>query len=269
MEDNMNEIKYYTKIYFMIISRYIKTRMEYRLDFFISVIGILFRDILGLAGLWVIFGSIPQLKGWELNELIFLYSFSLLAMTPLQIFFDNIWGLRHNLIDGSFIKYYFRPLNTMFYFMSERLDIKGIGQVVLAISGLVYSSIQLGIEWGILKFMLFIVMFISSSLIMISFMVLAGATGFWVKNSFSILEFTYKVKDFSRYPTTIFSGVFHLIFSYIIPVGFMAFYPLQSIIRPQEMGYLFLLTPFIGIGLFTFTCYIWERGVSIYSGTGS
>lgn len=265
----MNSLKYYIKIYFMIISRYLKTRLEYRADFIISVIGILFRDIVGLAGLWIIFKSIPQLKGWKLNELIFLYCFSLLAMTPLQIFFDNIWGLRHNLIDGSFIKYYFRPLNNMFYFMSERLDIKGIGQVVLAITGIVYSSTQLNIEWSIGKIALFVVMLFSSSLIMISFMVLAGATGFWVTNSFSIMDFTYKVKDFSRYPTTIFSGVFHIIFSYILPVGFMAFYPLQSIIRPQEAGHIYLYTPIMGTVFFSITCYVWEMGVKSYSGTGS
>ncbi len=265
----MKTAKYYIKVYFMIISRYIKTRMEYRADFVISIVGILFRDIIGLAGLWVIFGSIPQLKGWSLNELIFLYSFSLLAMTPLQIFFDNIWGLRHYLIDGSFIKYYFRPLNTMFYFMSERVDIKGIGQVVLALVGLVYSSLQIGIEWGVGKLALFTVLLGSSALIMISLMVLAGASGFWVKNSFSVLEFTFKMKDFSRYPTTIFSGVFHIIFSYIIPVGFVAFYPLQAIIRPEEAGHMYLLTPVFGVGLFALTCVVWERGVRSYSGTGS
>lgn len=265
----MKTLHYYIRIYFMIISRYVKTRMEYRADFIISMVGIFFRDILGLAGLWIIFGSIPQLKGWSLNELIFLYSFSLLAMTPLQIIFDNIWGLRHYLIDGSFVKYYFRPLNTMFYFMSERLDIKGFSQLGLAITGLIYSSVKLGIDWDLQKLFLFGIMFFSSALIMISLMVLAGATGFWVTNSFSVLEFTLKVKDFARYPTTIFTGIFHVIFSYIIPVGFVAFYPLQAILRPEEAGQLYLLTPIMGVGMFAFTCFVWERGVKSYSGTGS
>lgn len=253
----------------MIVSRYVKTRLEYRVDFMVSLMGIFFRDIIGLAGLWIIFRTIPQLKGWNLNELIFLYSFSLLAATPLQIMFDNIWGLRHYLIDGSFIKYYFRPLNTMFYFMSEMLDIKGFGQVLMGIAGIVYASIQLGIVWTVGKFALLILLFFSSSLILISLMVLAGSTGFWVQNSFAVLEFFFKVKDFSRYPTTIFTGIFHVIFTWILPIGFVAFYPLQAIIRPQEMGHLYLLTPLVGVAMFALTLFVWERGVRVYSGTGS
>lgn len=265
----MKKLAYYIKIYGMIVSRYIKTRMSYRADFIISVIGIFFRDIIGLAGLWIIFGSIPQLEGWSLYELIFLYSFSLLAMTPLQIFFDNIWGLRHYLIDGSFIKFYFRPLNTMFYFMSERLDIKGIGQVFMGLGGIIYASVKLGIVWSTGKLLLAGVLLFSSSLILISMMVLATSAGFWVKNSFSIMELTFKVKDFSRYPTSIFSGLFHWLFSYIIPVGFISYYPLQALIRPVEAGNTYLLTPLIGLGLFAFTFWVWERGVGSYSGTGS
>ena len=62
--------------------------------------------------------------------MVFIYAFYMMAISPMQILFDHIWQLRFQIQDGSFVKYYFRPLNMMFYYMSEMFDIKGIVQLV-------------------------------------------------------------------------------------------------------------------------------------------
>jgi len=83
----MDKLKYYIKIYFMIASQDIKSKMQYRTDFFISIFGMLAINVAGVASFWILFNSIPTLNGWSYYELIFMYSFSLLAFTPLQLFF--------------------------------------------------------------------------------------------------------------------------------------------------------------------------------------
>ena len=65
------------------------------------------------------------------------YGFSLVAITPVQCFFDNNWSLRMYVRDGDFIKYYFRPINMFFYFQSEVFDIKGLGQLAFGIATIV------------------------------------------------------------------------------------------------------------------------------------
>ena len=91
----LNTLKHYARIYILIEKQYIQARMQYRADFLLSSIGMAFSNFMGIFVFWVIFTSIPTLAGWTFNELVFIYAFYLIAISPLQILFDNIWRLRN------------------------------------------------------------------------------------------------------------------------------------------------------------------------------
>lgn len=243
--------------------------MQYRADFIISSIGMLAECFAGTLTIWILFKSINTLEGWNYYELIFIYSFSLLSLIPRQLFFDHIWALGDRLREGNFIKYYFKPLNIMFYYMSEVFDIKGLSQLIFGICALVYSSVKLGLQWNIFSVTLLIFTLSSASLIMISLLVLAGSSGFWTTQPFAILNFAHQLGTFARYPVTIFDKFFRFIFTYIIPIGFIAFYPSQIFLRPGNISILIILSPLAGIILFTIAYWVWSKGVNSYSGTGS
>jgi ABC-2 type transport system permease protein len=76
-------------------------------------------------------------------------------------------------------------------------------------------------------------------------------------------------KDYAKYPMTIFSGFFKFAVTFIIPVGFISFYPSQFFLRPNQISILVIISPVIGIAYFIFAYFIWSRGASRYSGTGS
>lgn len=265
----MKTLAFYSRLYIMIVSQYIKARMQFRADFIISSVGMFFENVIGVFSLWVLFKSIPNLEGWNYYELIFIYAFTLLALVPRQLFFDNIWGLGFQLREGSFIKYYFKPLNMMFYYMSEVFDLKGLSQLVFSIAALVYSSIKLGLEWDIFKIIMLLFTLASASLIMTGLLNLAGSSAFWTTEPFSVLMFTFRFSNFARYPITIFNRFFRIVFTYVIPISFMAYYPSQLFLRPGEYNTLTLFSPVVGILLFMLGYAVWNKGVNSYSGTGS
>ncbi len=152
----MTTLRHYARIYLLIEAQYIKARLQYRADFIISSVGMACSYAVGIITFWVLFTTIPNLAGWSLNELLFIYGFYLLAVTPLQVLFDNIWSLRIKVQDGSFIRYYFRPLNMLFYYVSEVFDIKGLVQFVLGIVVVVYASAQLHLQWTLPQIALFL-----------------------------------------------------------------------------------------------------------------
>lgn len=65
------------------------------------------------------------------------------------------------------------------------------------------------------------------------------------------------------------SCAFRFAFTYVIPIGFVAFYPTQLFLRLEEVSPLIYFSPIIGIGLFALTYWIWTKGVNSYTGTGS
>lgn len=265
----IDSFKHYLRLYLMIETQYIKARLQYRADFIISSVGILFRNITGIFVFGVLLSSIPDLDGWELNELIFIYGFYLLSTSPLQIFFDHIWQLRVKVQDGSFIKYYFRPLDMMFYYMSEMFDIKGITQLVVGIVALVYASQELAIQWTPLNILLLLAMLLSASLVMTAIIVIAGCSSFWIIFSFPVMSLAFKLREYGQYPMSIFSGIFRFLFTYLIPIGYIAFYPSQLFLRPEEENLLAYFSPLVGVGMFVLSYWVWNRGVNSWTGTGS
>jgi len=265
----MRSLREYLRLYWIIEAQFIKARMQYRADFIISSVGMFASSLATLGVFWVIFDSIPNLAGWSLMEIVFIYAFYMIAISPMQILFDNFWDLRYQIQQGTFIKYYFRPLNMMFYFISEVFDIKGLTQLAAGTILLIYSGSQLHVSWTLFRIALLFITLFSAALVQISIMVSASCAAFWVINSYPVLGLAWKLREFSPYPMSIFDGAFRFAFTYIIPIGFVAFYPSQLFLRPSEVSSLVYFSPLIGIGLFTLTYWIWTKGVNSYTGTGS
>ena len=260
---------FYFRIYRKILAQDLKSKMSYRADFIISTVGMIFTNISGFVGFWIIFRNFPSINGWTYHEMLFLYGFSLVALTPVQCLFDNNWSLRQYVYSGDFIKYCFRPINMFFYFQSEVFDIKGLGQLAFGIGTLIYSGINIGLEPSPLMILKLIVFLITASLIMIALQNAAAATCFWIQNSFYVLDLVFRFKDYARYPITIFSPVFRFIFTFLLPIAFIAYYPSLVILRPDEVPVLSWLSPVIGVLFFAASYKFWMYGAKKYSGTGS
>ncbi len=262
-------LRFYMHLYRMILIQDLKSKMSYRADFIISTIGMILTNLSGFAAFWILFRNFPSIKGWSYHEILFLYGFSLLAITPVQCFFDNNWSIYRMVYTGDFIKYCFRPVNLFFYFISEVFDIKGVGQFIFGVGVLAYAWNKLRIPCTPIYLFVLLMSVLSASLFMISLMNLAAATGFWIMGSAYVMIFAFKFKDYARYPITIFNPVFRFIFTFIIPIAFVAYYPSLFLVRADEVPLLTYLSPILGIMFFYLSYKVWMKGAMSYSGTGS
>lgn len=73
----MKQIKRLFRIHRIFVAQELKRMMEYKGDFIVGVIGFLMVQCSNLLFLWIIFNNIPSLMGWSLNEVVFIYGFSL------------------------------------------------------------------------------------------------------------------------------------------------------------------------------------------------
>ena len=262
-------LKFYLKIYFKIISQDIKSKMSYRADFIISTLGMILTNVAGFISFWIMFQNFSSINGWSYYEMLFLYGFSLVAITPVQCILDNNWSLRMNVYNGDFIKYCFRPINMFFYYESEVFDVKGLGQLAFGIGTIIYAWGKVGIGVSFLSVFKLVIYLTSASLFMMAMQNAAAATCFWIDNSFYVLDFAHKLKDYAKYPITIFNPVFKFVFTFIMPIAFIAYYPSLVILRPDEVPLLSWISPLLGIAFFYVSYRIWMRGAMKYNGTGS
>lgn len=265
----IKKLSFYLRIYWKIVVQDIKSKMSYRVDFIISTLGMILTNVSGFVAFYVIFNNFMAIGKWNYYELLFFYGFSLIALTPVQCIFDNNWNLRSYVYNGDFIKYCFRPINIFFYFQSEVFDVKGMGQFVFGILTLIYSWSKLGIETTVLEIIKLMIFLVTASLFMIGIMNIAAATCFWLIYSGYIMVIASKVKDYARYPTTIFNPFFRFIFTFVIPIAFISFYPSLVILRPGDTPVISWFSPILGVIFFYISYKIWMRGATKYSGTGS
>lgn len=262
-------LKFYLDIYRKILIQDLKSKMSYRADFVISNIGMIVSNLVGFVTFYILFQNFPSINGWTMYEMLFLYGFSLIALTPVQCFFDNNWNLRYAVKTGDFIKYCFRPINIFFYYISEVFDVKGLGQLAFGVGTLVYAWRHLAIPVTAATIAQTVLFLIAASLFMIAIMNFAAATCFWIQNSGYIMVIMFRFKDFAKYPASIFNKVFKLIFTFVIPIAFIAYYPALVILRPDSIPLLSWLSPLIGLAFFYLSYRFWLLGARKYDGTGS
>lgn len=260
---------FYFHIYLKILAQDLKSKMNYRADFFISTFGMILTNIAGYISFWILFRNFSTIKGWTYYEILFLYGFSLIALTPAQCLLDNNWNLRQNVYFGDFIKYCFRPINLYFYYQSEVFDIKGLGQLFFGIGTVIFSCYKMDISFSLILLLKIILLLMASSLIMMGMQNFAAALCFWIQNSFYVLELVANFKDYARYPITIFNSVFKIVFTFFIPIAFIAYYPSLIIIKTDSISLLSWLSPVISTLFFILSYKFWMYGALKYNGTGS
>ncbi|MBO4638833.1 MAG: ABC-2 family transporter protein [Treponema sp.] len=262
-------LKFYMSIYGKVLVQDLKSKMSYRADFIISNIGMIISNLVGFVTFYILFSNFPSINGWTMYEMLFMYGFSLIALTPLQCFFDNNWNLRFMVRTGDFIKYCFRPINIFFYFISEVFDVKGLGQLCFGVGTLVYAWSHLAIPVTFVTIMQTVLYLLAASLFMIAIMNFAAATCFWIQNSGYVMVIMFRFKDFAKYPASIFNTVFRVIFTFVIPIAFIAYYPSLVVLRPDNVPLLSWLSPLIGLVFFYLSYKFWMLGARKYDGTGS
>jgi ABC-2 type transport system permease protein len=70
-------------------------------------------------------------------------------------------------------------------------------------------------------------------------------------------------------PLEVYAPAISFVLTFIIPIGFINFYPAQLFLSKGATSYFAYLTPLIGIASFIFSYSLWKLGVKNYSSTGS
>ena len=118
------------------------------------------------------------------------------------------------------------------------------------VSSLIVASNRLHLVWDAPKLLLLFAAWIGSALVVISMLVIASSLAFWMQNSYPVLSFAFKIREYGQYPMTIFDGLFRFVFTYLMPIGFVAFYPAQLFLRTSDVSPLAYASPLVGVAFF-------------------
>lgn len=258
------------KIHRIFVRQELKRFLEYRSDFIMGIIGFLIGQIFNLMYLWIVFANIPSLGGWSLEEIIFLYGFSLIPKGIDHLLFDNLWTVSNYIIrNGEFDKYLTRPINSLFYVLVEKFQIDALGELIMGITLICITLPKLSVEFSILKIFFSLLVIPFATLIYSGMKIITTSIAFWIKRSGNITYSIYMVNDFAKYPITIYNNFIKTVITYIIPFAFTTFYPATYVLTGENPLYNIVLTIVISITIMIMGYFIWNKGIKFYESTGS
>lgn len=266
----MRQIKRMLRMHKIFVAQELKRMMEYKGDFIVGIIGFLFAQCTNMLFLWIIFRQIPSLMGWTLNQVVFIYGFSLIPKGIDHLLFDNLWAIGHWTVrKGDFDKYLTRPVNTLFHVMVERLQIDALGELIMGIALICITLPSVDIQWSLLKILLIIAVIPFATLIYTGIKIATAAIAFWTKRSGNITFMFYMVNDFAKYPVSIYNNAVKFIITYIIPFAFTAYYPAEYILTGNNPLFNIGLTVVISLILMVIGIFVWNKGIRAYESAGS
>lgn len=263
-------MKRYAKLYFKFLQQYIKSLMEYRMDFIIGLIGFVLVQGTGVIFLKLIFNTIPSLVGWSFYEILFIYGFAQIPRGIDHVFTDYIWIFSwKTIVKGEFDRYLLRPLNPLFQIIAEKFQPDGFGEIIVGILLVSFSSIKLGINYTGTKVIAFIFAVICGAIIYTAIKLAVASTAFWLKNAMPYMNMIYSISDFSKYPIEIYNNSIKNLLTFFIPFAFTGFYPAAYFLGKGSFYKGIIITFIIAVVSITIAYRIWLKGISVYESSGN
>lgn len=258
------------RLFGLYFSQYAKARLEYRVDFFSSVVASFLGTAASFGFLLIVFPRVPTLQGWRFEEMVFLYGFSLIPVGIFNVFSWNLWMFADRyLIEGRFDRVLLRPVSSMFQVLFESFRLESLESILTGIVAIVWSSRRLGITLGPVDVLLLALWGICGAVIYLAIFIALTATSFWIEDRIGISPPVFNLMQFGRYPLTIYDAWVRFALSFVVPFAFASFYPTARFLRRTEFLEEFWAVPVVTALSLGIALSLWKMGVARYHSTGT
>lgn len=226
-------------LYYIDISLvYIKLGIQSILEYPAMMIGWLISNpiqfILGFATIKFVVQEFGEINGWNYGQLAFLYGLAVISHALSMIFFVQGWFMGWFVIEGEFDRYLTRPLSVPFQFFFTNINVMGLTDLVPGIIVFIYGCIKVQFHFTITNIVLVLIMLIGATLIRGGIYILLGTTSFYTRSTTDFGPFCQEIFDkTTMYPVSMYPEALQFILTYLIPIGWVAFYPTSSLLSME------------------------------------
>lgn len=268
----LNEMKLYAKF----IAMHFKTVFQYKFAFLIETIANIVTICSSYVFLMVLFTKIDSICGWSYYEVIFLVSINWICTAFAGFIFWKPMITQGEMIrDGSFDTMLTRPIHPLKFMIYRQFQHTFLGRFLLAFFFLRLSISHLNIKLGFLSGLFIIFIVICGTLIHAGVWILLGSTSFFMINNSCFIELfnSYDgIRSIVDYPLSIFPRVIQVLYTFLLPYGFINYYPSVALLQKQDMFEkvpLVWMIPIVSVGFFLISILIWNLGVKRYHSAGA
>ncbi|MGN0598295.1 MAG: ABC transporter permease [Oscillospiraceae bacterium] len=270
----MKKLKHYLSVALLSARLSVQSCFEYPAAFIGWLISNPIQFLVAFATIRFVVMEFNDLAGWDYKQLAFLYGVSILSHGLSVIFFSKTWWMGYQIIHGELDRLRLRPMGTLFQFLLGELNIFGITDLIPGIILFIYGCIAVDFKWTLYNTLCMICTVIGATFLRGGIYLILGSLTFWSKSPMHISGFMQEIFNRTNmYPLTMYPRVVQIIFTFVLPVSWVCFYPAAEFLGKDSMITLPYGLPFItltiGILLFAISCRVFRAGFTQYESAGS
>ena len=257
------------RLYLKFFSIHIKSQMQYKTSFFLSVFAQFLISFTAFLGVYFMFTRFNTVDGFTFGQALLCFAVVLVAFSMAEMLGRGFDLFPQMISNGEFDRALVRPKSVIFQVLASKMDFSRLGRFVQAVIVFVYALPNSGISWSLSKILVLCLMIVCGSLIFFAlFIVYAAFTFFTIEGLEFMNIFTDGGREFGRYPFSVYGKNVLRFLTFVIPLALFQYYPLLFLLD-MEQGLRFMFAPLLGL-LFLIPSYAFFRiGLCRYKSTGS
>ncbi len=257
------------RLYKKYFSIHLKSVMQYKASFFITMTGNFLTQFSVFLGLLFMFQRFRRVKDFSFQEVVLCYGILLLGFQISQMFASGFKVFDSMIANGQFDRILTRPRNEIFQVLASRIDFVRLGGMLQGAVMFVYGVTQAQVEWTALRILTLCFMVIGGAVVFSAIFLLDGAFAFFTLEGLEFMNvFSYGASEHGKYPLGIYGKGMLTFCTFAVPYALFQYYPLLFLLgRSDNLWFVFL--PLVSCW-FVVPCWlVWRLGVRRYKSTGS
>jgi ABC-2 type transport system permease protein len=243
--------------------------MQYRVDFVTDGFVEVFWMITALVPLFVIFETRPVVAGWTFGEALMVTGFFTLLQAVLEgVINPSVQLVVEQIRKGTFDFVLLKPKDAQFLVSTARILPWRSVNVLTAAGLFAYGFVKLGRGPSAFDVAAALLVLFASIAILHSLWTLGVSVAFYVVKVDNLTMLFGAVFDAARWPSSVFRGLLHIVFTFVIPLGVMTTFPADALLGRAslvEMGAA-TLTALIAVAV---SRTVWKRAIAHYTSASS
>lgn len=257
------------RLYIKYLAIHLKSQMQYKMSFFLSILGQFLVSFTVLLGLFFVMNRFSIVDGFTLQQVLLCFATVLMAFSLAECFARGFDLFPHMLSNGEFDRVLVRPKGIIFQVLAQKVEFTRLGRLTQAVFVFCYAIPTSGVTWSPDKKITLVLMILCGMAVFFGlFLIYASITFFTIEGLEFMNVLTDGGREFGTYPYSIYGKEILKFLTFVVPLALIQFYPLLYILG--ETNNIFnMLSPLAGL-LFLFPAYaLWRFGLRKYKSTGS
>ena len=243
--------------------------LEYRANFWISLVQSALDLCVALGGLAVVFSHTDTLGGWRQEELLALVGvYFLIGGLIRTIIRPSMTKFMEDVRQGTLDFTLTKPADSQVLVSIQTVEIWRLVDVLIALPVLSIALLRLGARLGLVDTAVFAVTLVSGGLIIYSFWLMLSTCAFWFVKVENIQVIFMSMWQAGRWPVSIYPSWLRAVLTFLVPVAFATTVP-ASAVSGRITDATLVGTVALAAAMLVVSRWFWRVGIRFYSGASA